>query len=74
MNKWKKLGKYPGPTMWAYDFMRIENTFKGWRAWDVLRVPEIRPMFPTTFHETLRAAKLHCETVVNSSDLTAVTS
>jgi hypothetical protein len=63
MNSWTKLGKSPGPVMWSYGFMRVERTNSGWRAWDVLRVPQIRPMFPTTIHKTLRDAKKHCEQV-----------
>ena len=54
--------------MWALDFMRVERSLglrvDRWRAWDVLRIPSIRPPHSTTFHKTLRAAKDHCEAIV----------
>lgn len=70
-DRWSRLGKRPGPVMYALDFMRVERVPHGrsgwrWRAWDVLRVPEIRPTNPTTIHRTLRAAKGHCESIVRS--------
>lgn len=66
---WVRIGKRPGPVMWSYGFMRVERVWPGprWRAWDVLRVPELRPMHPTTVHRTLLEAKAHCEKVVNGT-------
>ena len=77
---WQRLGKRPGPIMYAYGFMRIERSglriAEPWRAWDVLRVLEgdvlrvlaVRPMYATTFHRTLAAAKAHCEDVVGERE------
>lgn len=65
---WTRLGKRPGPVMRALGFMRIERTSRGWRAWGVLRVSLVRPMYATTTHKTLRAAKQHCQQIVNGDD------
>ncbi len=62
---WVRVGQLPGPVMWSYGFMRVERAIRGWRAWDVLRVPDLRPTFPTTIHASLRAAKVHCEKIVD---------
>jgi hypothetical protein len=64
---WVRLGKRPGPVMWSYGFMRVERVLRGWRAWDVLRVPELRPTHPTTIHKRLRDAKEHCEAIVGDA-------
>jgi hypothetical protein len=50
--------------MWSYGFMRVERVYRGWRAWDVLRMPDLRPTEPTTIHKSLKLAKEHCERVV----------
>jgi hypothetical protein len=65
---WARMGTRPGPVMWSLAFMRIEKVYRGrpmWRAWDTLRVSDVRLMHPTTLHKTLKAAKAHCESVVN---------
>jgi hypothetical protein len=54
--------------MWSFGFMGVEKVPSGWRAWDVLRFPAIRPTHPTTVHSTLREAKKHCERVVLGGD------
>lgn len=60
---WVRIGRLPGHVMRSRGHMRIERTSRGWRAWDVLRVPSIRPMRPTTYHRTLSLAKQHCESI-----------
>jgi hypothetical protein len=60
--------------IWVLGFMRVERIpvvgstgrRRGWsyRAWDVLRVPVVRPMHKTTFHKTLDLAKAHCEAIM----------
>lgn len=64
---WVRLGKRPGPVMWSYGFMRVERVLRGWRAWDVLRVPDLRATHPTTIHKTLRNAKKHCVAIVDGA-------
>lgn len=66
---WTRLGTRPGPRMWAKGFMRIERYERGtkpWRVWDVLRVPQLRPMHPTTFHRTLTLAKAHGDQILGA--------
>ena len=67
---WVRMGRRPGPVMWSYGFMRVERVPDGWRAWDVLRVPVVRATYPTTIHKTLRAAKDHCQQIVDHGSLT----
>lgn len=67
-NGWIRLGQRPGRVMRSLSFMRIEQTANRWRSWDVLRVADVRPIYPTTHHDTLREAKAHCERIIHQED------
>jgi hypothetical protein len=45
-----------GRVMYSKGPLRIQKSRKRWRLWDVLKIPEIRPLFNTTA-PTLRDAK-----------------
>lgn len=69
---WYRVGTRPGPIMYVLDFMRVEKTSRGWRAWDVMKVPTIRPTYPTTIHRSLRSAQKHCEEIVRNDGMLGV--
>lgn len=65
---WQSIQTTSGE-IWVLGFMRVERIPHGrrqwrYRAWDVLRVPVVRPTYATTIHKTLDLAKAHCEAIM----------
>ena len=69
--KWVRVGKRPGPVMYARDNLRIELAFTGrtfanrWFCWDVIKNFPAHVTAKTTFHPTLAAAKARGDQIID---------